>query len=351
MTPSDPDQSHPEQRPAKGKKKIRFFNVSLRNGIVVSTPSYQEKQVFCSQLIRTIETANPDFAWVQFLFVRSSYGADLVRLKNSMRRAKTAIEQPALDLISGQEHERRELRGDYYNRADAGMKKIDDMVAKPAVTLAIQGIWVGEGGSSPTVLPFDHCADEHDCLAVFEYRDPRMLLELVNRKMVEDISEYLDRYTKSRLEPPSFIVTPEELRSYIHLPAGERIASLRSVNWETSKREFSKGKVGGGDPEYSGGPPEVPATVVRIAKVPSTKKVLDDSIVQPFDHIASTTVRTFEVAYCGGKTELILSARTLDDMGRYAGLLNQVYGELELEKANSRPAFLEQLSRIVGLTV
>ena len=55
---------------------------------------------------------------------------------------------------------------------------------------------------------------------IFQYRDPRMLLELIDRRMVEDISEYLSRYTGSRLEPPSFIVTPEELKSYIHLPVG-----------------------------------------------------------------------------------------------------------------------------------
>ena len=81
--------------------------------------------------------------------------------------------------------------------------------------------------SSPNALPFDHCSDEHDSLAVFQYRDPRMLLELVDRRMVVDISEYFDRYTGSRMEPPSFLVTPEELQSYIHLPAGEVAESLQ----------------------------------------------------------------------------------------------------------------------------
>jgi hypothetical protein len=67
----------------------------------------------------------------------------------------------------------------------------------------------------------------------------------------------------------------------------------------------------------------------------------------PFNHLASPTVRTFEIAYSRGKTEILLSAKTLDDMARYADLFNQVYGELELVKAEPNPAFLEELPGIV----
>src|SRR5271157_3168263 len=183
------------------KRKLRFFNVSLRNGTVMSTPAYPEKQSFVAHLIRALETSNPDFAWIQFLFVRSDYGAELVRLKNSMQRTKVAIEQPSLDMISGQEQDRKQLYRDYYRRTDTRMKKVDDLVAKPTITLAIQGMWVSDEPDSINALPFDHCTDEHDSLALFRYRDPRMLIELVDRRMVEDVSRYLDRYTKSRLEP------------------------------------------------------------------------------------------------------------------------------------------------------
>ena len=344
--------SVPQSLPQKlAKRKVRFFNVSLRNGIVMSTPSYPEKQSFVAHLIRALETSNPDFAWIQFLFVRSDYGVDLVRLKNSMHRAKTSIEQPSLDLISGEEQDRKQLYRDYYRRTDARMKKVDDIVTKPTFTMAIQGMWVSDEQDSVNALPFDHCVDEHDGLALFCYRDPRMLLELVDRRMVEDISEYLSRYTGSRLEPPSFMVTPEELRSYIHLPAGEGVKeSLHSLKWGTPKKAFGKGRLGGEEPAYSGGPPPVPAEVVRMVEVPEFKKVLDDSETQPFDHLASATVRTFELVYSKGKTDVILSAKSLDDMGRYVDLFNQVYGELELEKANPRPTFLQELSGIVGLT-
>jgi hypothetical protein len=144
-------------------------------------------------------------------------------------------------------------------------------------------------------------------------------------------------------------VTPEELRSYIHLPAGEGVESPHSLKWGTPKKAFSKGKLGVEEPAYSGGPPPVPAEIVRMVEVPEFKKALDDSVTQPFDHLASATVRTFELVYSGGKTEVILSAKTLDDMGRYVDLFSQVYGELELEKANPRPTFLQELSGIVDV--
>ncbi|MGH9920728.1 MAG: hypothetical protein ACRD6W_17890, partial [Nitrososphaerales archaeon] len=322
---------------------------SLRNGIVVSTPSYPDEQAFCTRLIRAVETANPDFAWVQFLFVKSDYGSELVRLKNSMHRAKLAIEQPAIDIVSGEEHDRRELHRDFYRRSDVRMKKVDDIASKPTVTLAIQGMWVADSDSNSLgTLPFDHCSDEHDSLAVFQYRDPRMLLELVDRRMVEDISEYLRRYTGSRLEPPSFIVTPEELKSYIHLPLGEEAQSnLHSVRWGPSRKAFGKGQLGGQEPAYEGGPPSVPAQLLRIVEVPRTKDVPNDVAVLPFNHLASQTVRTFEIVYCPGRTDLLLSARTLDDMGSYADLFYQVYGELVLEKAVPRPEFLKQLASLI----
>ena len=146
-------------------------------------------------------------------------------------------------------------------------------------------------------------------------------------------------------------MTPEELKSYIHLPAGEGVESLRSVDWTTPKKVFGKGSLGGEEPEYSGGPPTVPAEVVRMVKVPKFAKTLEDSVTQPFDHLASATVRTFELVYSKGSTENLLSAKTLDDMGSYADLFSQVYGELELEKAERRPALLAGLPAIVGLMV
>ena len=332
------------------EKRVRFFNASLRNGIVVSTPSYPEKQAFIGHLIRALESANPDFAWIQFLFVRSDYSSALVRLKNSMHRAKASIEQPTIDLVSGQERDRRELHRDYYRQSESRMKKVDDIATKPTITLAIHGMWVADKeSSSASVLPFDHCSDEHDSLAVFQYRDPRMLLELVDRRMVADISEYFGRYTRSRMEPPSFLVTPEELVSYVHLPAGEVAKSLSSLEDEESKRDYSQGKVEEEEEAKAGGSGDISSKLVRLVKVPTTEEVLEDSAIQPLSHLAAPTVRTFELVYSGGSTDVLLSAETAEDMRKYALLLNLVYGSMKYEASDQAPEILKELPRMIGL--
>jgi len=331
-------------RPEEPKSRIRFFNVSLRNGTVVSTPSYPEKQAFCATLIQALEAANPDFAWVQFLFVKSDHGKALVGLKNSIERAKGEIERPALDFLSGEERVRRELGRDFYRLADSRMKKVDDIVTKPMAMLAIQGMWVSKEDSSRVdALPFDHCSDEHDSLAVFQYRDPRLLRELVDRRMVTDIREYLDRYTKSRLEPPSFMATPEGLESFVHLPAGEMVESLRSVSWSNSARGYNRAKIEGDAKADSGLREDVTSNLLRLAGIPKMEKVLEDDSIQPLLHLSSATVRTFELIYSAGRTELVLSAKTVDDMRKYAHLMDSVYGDLNLETAEKVPAFLRQL--------
>ena len=120
-----------------------------------------------------------------------------------------------------------------------------------------------------------------------------------------DISEYFDRYTKSRMEPPSFLVTPEELVSYIHLPAGEVAKSLSSLQDEESKREFSQGKVEEDEETKASQSSDISSKLVRLVKVPTTDEVLEDAAIQPLSHLAAPTVRTFELYYSGGKTEVL----------------------------------------------
>ena len=79
------------------------------------------------------------------------------------------------------------------------------------------------------------------------------------------------------------------------------------------------------------------------------EKAVEDSSVQPLDHLAASTVRTFELVYSGGKTDLILSAETVGDMRKYAGLLTMVYGGIKLENVEPEPAFLRELPAVVGL--
>jgi len=70
------------------------------------------------------------------------------------------------------------------------------------------------------------------------------------------------------------------------------------------------------------------------------ERALEDSSVRPLAHLASSTVRTFELVYSGRKTEVLLSAGMVEDMREYASLLNLAHGSLMLERAELRPAFL-----------
>ena len=203
--------------------------------------------------------------------------------------------------------------------------------------------------SSASVLPFDHCSDEHDSLAVFQYRDPRMLLELVDRRMVVDISEYFVRYTGSRMEPPSFLVTPEELQSYLELPVGEMAESLHSLQGEDSKREFLQGKVEDEEAEAVTGS-GITSKLVRLVKVPKSEKALEEESLQPLAHLAATSVRTLELVYSGGATEVLLSAESVEDLREYAAVLSLVYGSMTFQSAGPYPGFLRELPSIVGLS-
>jgi hypothetical protein len=67
-------------------------------------------------------------------------------------------------------------------------------------------------------------------------------------------------------------------------------------------------------------------------------------------HLASDTVRGFEIIYSSGKTEILLSTRTADDMRIYLDLFDNAYGQLSYEKIdNTVPGFLKQMPSIVGV--
>ena len=88
---------------------------------------------------------------------------------------------------------------------------------------------------------------------------------------------------------------------------------------------------------------------MRLARVPKIEKVLEDGEVQPLAHLASSTVRSFEIIYSEGKTDLALSARTVQDMRTYVDLFDSVYGQLKYERLDPLPSFLRQLPAVVGL--
>jgi len=131
------------------------------------------------------------------------------------------------------------------------------------VLLGIQGMWDekseeavhGISGSLRGVpielSTFQSCRDELDSLAVFTYRDPRVLLELVRRRFVTDISCYFRKYSGSRMEPPTLIPAAEDLGSYVHLPVGnitDHLSSLlpSELDEEEHNGEFTTFGVGSG---------------------------------------------------------------------------------------------------------
>jgi hypothetical protein len=62
------------------------------------------------------------------------------------------------------------------------------------------------------------------------------------------------------------------------------------------------------------------------------EKALADVSTQPLSHLAVSTVRTYELIYRDRRTDVLLSAETVEEMGRYAGLLGMVYGGLKFQR-------------------
>ena len=82
--------------------------------------------------------------------------------------------------------------------------------------------------------------------------------------------------------------------------------------------------------------------------MPKMEKVLEDVSVQPLAHLASSTVRTFELVYRDGRTDVLLAAETVEEMRRYAGLLAMVYGGLKFQSGEPCPVYLRGLPEMGG---
>ncbi len=333
-----------ERKPSANE--VRFFNVSLINASVMSTPRFPQSQQLIGELIRSIEAASPRFAWVQFLFKRVNLSAALVALKNSMNFAVQEIKTPRTSLIQGGEFDRPELYRDWYKKFGERIKKIDAITNRPHVLLAIQGMWVGSPASLQS-LPFRDCSDELDRLGLFVYRNPWMLAELVERRMVEDISSYVTGYTSSRLEPPSFLVTQEEIPYLIHLPVVKEMRLLRSVAWKQHSPEVREGKVEGG----RSSPMAARSKVVRLAKIPWIGEPLKEAEAGRLSLMPSSGVRSFELLYNGIRTDIALSSESERDAAEYIRSMESIYGELEALPVSQKPEFLTELPVLMGFAI
>lgn len=125
--------------------------------------------------------------------------------------------------------------------------------------------------------------------------------------------------------------------------------SLSSLDDEDSKRDYTQGKVEGDGKTKASQSNAISSKLVRFVKVPTTDEALEDSAIQPLSHLAAPTVRTLELISSAGKTDMLLSAETMEDMRKYASLLSLVYGGMKFESAEPQPNFLRELPAIVGL--
>jgi hypothetical protein len=277
----------------------------------------------------------------------------LVALKNSILSTAAMFKTPKTSWISGSEHDRKELHRDWYVRSGERMKKIDAIVNMPHVLLAIQGMWVGDL-QQLSLLPFKDCYDEHDRLGVFVYRNPRMLVELVERRMVEDISSYFMSYAGSRLEPPSFLITQEEVPYYLHLPVAKTPDFLKSITEKTAySSEVPSGEVERTDVQAGSTTAAAVAIskfrVLRLTKIPEITEPLKDDDSERLSQLPSPTVRGFEILFGGSETQILLSSKTRSDSREYLSVMNSVYGPLEVVEAPEKPDFLKRVPVLAGL--
>jgi hypothetical protein len=359
-----------------------FFNVALKNGHLMSRPRYEPEQEFIGNFIHELEQKDPDFAWIQFIFQLVDYSRQLMMLKNELLSYKKFAETPEVN-EKGEPRRRKELDSEWYRTVELRCKKIDELISSHQVLLGIQGMWVEKGEeaihgisgpprSAPIELStFQSCRDELDSLAVFTYRDPRVLLELVHRRFVTDISWYFRKYSGSRMESPSLILAAEDLGNYVHLPVGnitEHLSSLlpSELDEEEHNGEFTTFGVGSGmgsgDSPYakrrkedqSSMPDPLLLPVVepqaeiktskgnfylsRMKNIPEIHQKLDAEAFSRLKHLPSLYARSFELLYNEGRISLLIGSADGRDLEAYKGLLVSIYGGFEFVEESAIPS-------------
>jgi hypothetical protein len=366
-----------------------FFNVALKNGHLMSRPRYEPEQEFIGNLIHELEQKDPDFAWIQFIFQQVDYSRQLMMLKNELLSYKRFAETPEVN-GQGEPMKRKELDSDWYRTVELRCKKIDELMSSHQVLLGIQGMWVEKGeeaihgiSESPRSAPielgtFQSCRDELDSLAIFTYRDPRVLLELVRRRFVTDISCYFRKYSGSRMESPSLILAAEDLGNYIHLPLGnitDHISSLLPSELDEEEHDggFTRFGVGSGmdsgDSTYAirrkenrSNMPDLlllpvvePQAEIKTSKgnfhvsrmktIPQIHQKLDTEAFSRLKHLPSPYPRSFELLYNKGRTSLLIGSADDRDLEAYKRFLVSIYGGFEFVEESAIPSCVRIISR------
>jgi hypothetical protein len=366
-----------------------FFNVALKNGHLMSRPRYEPEQEFIGNLIHELEQRDPDFAWIQFIFQKVDYSRQIMMLKNELLSYKRFAETLEVN-GKGEPRRRKELDSEWYRTVELRCKKIDELRSSHQVMLGIQGMWVEKSeeviqgiSGSPRSAPiefstFQSCRDELDSLAIFTYRDPRVLLELARRRFVTDINRYFRKYSDSRMEPPSLILAAEDLGNYVHLPVGnitDHLSSLLppSFDEEEHNGEFTTFGVGSGlnsgDSPYATRrkedqssmpdplllPVVEPQTETKTSKgnfylsrmktIPQINQKLDTEAFSRLKHLPSQYTRSFELLYNEGRISLLIGSADDRDLEAYKRSLVSVYGGFEFVEESEISSCMRIISR------
>jgi len=334
------------------QSRITFFNVSLANGHLMSRPVYEPEQSLVGEIMHAIENTSPYAAWVQIIFVRKDHSRHFMSLKHNITDMVNEIESPRVSMFTGQElkGDRPAKSRDVYTGASKRMKILDESLSRAHVLMAIQGMWIAKDNdigrhqaqSLEEILPFSHCHDEADRLAVYTIRDPRMLIELVERNMVIDISRYFRSYTGARVEPPSFIISADELPYYIHIPYGTQANAIRAINWPEASTA-QRGSMG----DVTTKKKSSASLVFKTYGLPKRKEALDDAAKARLAHLASATERSFEIIYKSRRFSVLLHSKTRSDLLQYRAAFEAIYGTLDFEEEELKPLFLNELPMMV----
>ena len=355
----------------------------------MSRPRYEPEQEFIGNLIHELEQKDPDFAWIQFIFQQVDYSRQLMMLKNELLSYKRFAETPDVN-EKDEPRRRKELDSEWYRTVELRCRKIDELMSSHQVLLGIQGMWVEKGEeaihgisgplrSAPIELgTFQSCRDELDSLAVFTYRNPRVLLELVRRRFVTDISWYFRKYSVSRMVPPSLILAAEDLGNYVQLPVGNITQHLSSLlpsefDEEEHNGEFTTFGVGSGlqygdnpyairrkedqssMPDLLSLPVVEPLAEIKTSKgnfylsrmktIPQIHQKLDAEAFSRLKHLPSPYTRSFELLYNKGRTSLLIGSADDRDLEAYKRFLVSIYGGFEFVEESVIPSCMRIVSR------
>ena len=333
------------------EQKYTFFNAALRDGHVMSTPIYEPLLEFIPSLVYEIQSIDPEFCWIQFVFREYNQMMDhLLQVKGDLHDFMVYAETKDTN-DRGEKVDRRELYTEWYRTAKKRIDKIDKMRSSTLSLLGIQGMWASSSSKDLSKLSpfFSGCRDEIDTLRLSECKDVWMLRELVNRRIViDELPGYFTNYgNAAREEVPTLVMTQKEIPYYIHLPT-EKVDAAKLSESIASGAADSKPADDRKD-EGTGLTFSVTSTatatagsttVCQIERLPVLEK-LDESGTARLGHIpVASFCRSMEIVYRNKKFEFLLSSEDKQDLFTFQRQLSSIYGEVNFVSAHPIPEYV-----------